>query len=360
MTQHTQSRMQLEVVGGSETVIISTIEGDAVAEPCNWGSITDVEQQKANFRRLVACWNACEGLTTEHLENINMLGETLAGRFAAFHASERELMDTRDELLAALKVMLRNYAAVYDIGDVEMQPAIYQALAAIANGGIMTESQRKAMEQALDALKTCSGVPHWPALEPVKEALIAALAEPAPVQEPAKVCPYCNFNGSNNCANVADEIRKNGGVPGSGHCSNFHAYGRRTAQPRKAVKLTYGEVVDAIEDSAAPVRETAPEPVADDLRDRLVAISAAIADQDDRAAQAMLSEILSAPRPAPVPLLTDAEIKAAVTDAVKQGAISWLGFEKDASGFYTIPAMSDSHYQLSRVIEALVRQKAGL
>ncbi len=58
---------------------------------------------EANARRLVACWNACEGIDTEHLENIDMLGETLAGRFAAFHASERELMDTRDELLEALK-----------------------------------------------------------------------------------------------------------------------------------------------------------------------------------------------------------------------------------------------------------------
>lgn len=38
----------------------------------------------------------------------------------------------RDELLAALKVLLRDYAAVHDIGDVEMQPAIYQARAVIA------------------------------------------------------------------------------------------------------------------------------------------------------------------------------------------------------------------------------------
>lgn len=53
-------------------------------------------------RRLVACWNACEGISTEHLENIDMLGEKLAGRFEALHASERELMDTRDELLQAL------------------------------------------------------------------------------------------------------------------------------------------------------------------------------------------------------------------------------------------------------------------
>ena len=42
------------------------------------------------------------------------------------------LLGQRAELLAAIKVMLRDYAAVHDIGDVEMQPAIYQARAAIA------------------------------------------------------------------------------------------------------------------------------------------------------------------------------------------------------------------------------------
>jgi len=41
--------------------------------------------------------------------------------------------------------------------------------------------------------------------------------------------------------------------------------------------------------------------LSDDLRDRLVAISEAIADQDDRAAQAMLREILKAPQPSPTP-----------------------------------------------------------
>lgn len=40
------------------------------------------------------------------------------------------------------------------------------------------------------------------------------------------------------------------------------------------------------------------EAVSDDLRDRLVAISQAIADQDDRAAQAMIREILAAPQQA--------------------------------------------------------------
>lgn len=41
--------------------------------------------------------------------------------------------------------------------------------------------------------------------------------------------------------------------------------------------------------------------LSDDLRDRLVAISEAIADQDDRAAQAMIREILKAPQPSPTP-----------------------------------------------------------
>ena len=41
--------------------------------------------------------------------------------------------------------------------------------------------------------------------------------------------------------------------------------------------------------------------LSDDLRDGLVAISEAIADQDDRAAQAMLREILAAPQPSPTP-----------------------------------------------------------
>ena len=60
------------------------------------------------------------------------------------------------------------------------------------------------------------------------------------------------------------------------------------------------------EDHVAAMRAQQPAPSAavalsDDLRDRLVAISEAIADQDDRAVQAMLREILAAPQPSPTP-----------------------------------------------------------
>ena len=67
------------------------------------------------------------------------------------------------------------------------------------------------------------------------------------------------------------------------------------------------EVVDCIDSKHVPA--VIPKPhgpsaavaLSDDLRDRLVAISAAIADQDDRAAQAMLREILAAPQPSTTP-----------------------------------------------------------
>lgn len=36
--------------------------------------------------RLVACWNVCRGFDTAHLENIDMVGSTLKGRFAALQA----------------------------------------------------------------------------------------------------------------------------------------------------------------------------------------------------------------------------------------------------------------------------------
>ena len=42
------------------------------------------------------------------------------------------VMLSAPELLDSLKVMLRDYAAVHGVGDLEMQPALLQASAAIA------------------------------------------------------------------------------------------------------------------------------------------------------------------------------------------------------------------------------------
>lgn len=56
------------------------------------------ENSEANARRLVACWNACEGIDTEDLE---------AGSVSIIHklhdATAKRVLEQRDELLAALK-----------------------------------------------------------------------------------------------------------------------------------------------------------------------------------------------------------------------------------------------------------------
>lgn len=61
------------------------------------------EEADANMRRLAACWNACEGLSTEALENITMVGDTLASRFNAIEQAEAELISQRYELRALLR-----------------------------------------------------------------------------------------------------------------------------------------------------------------------------------------------------------------------------------------------------------------
>lgn len=79
------------------------------------------------------------------------------------------------------------------------------------------------------------------------------------------------------------------------HIGGCHTYNAKTAEARAKV------VAVLRTQQPAPATQQAGVALSDDLRDRLVAISEAVADQDDRAAQAMLREILAAPQPSPTP-----------------------------------------------------------
>lgn len=78
------------------------------------------EQNKVNARRLVACWNACEGLPTAWIE----------GGAADILEHAKSLKSQRDELLATLKELL---SGIFD-GPDESDAArlIAKARAAIA------------------------------------------------------------------------------------------------------------------------------------------------------------------------------------------------------------------------------------
>ena len=62
------------------------------------GGFDDITN-KANARRLVACWNACDGVSTESLETGELNVSDLTDRNV-------ELANERDELLAALRKLV--------------------------------------------------------------------------------------------------------------------------------------------------------------------------------------------------------------------------------------------------------------
>lgn len=96
----------------------------------------------------------------------------------------------------------------------------------------------------------------------------------------------------------------------------------------------------ALASAAAPEQQPVPSAavaLSDDLRDRLVAISEAIADQDDRAAQAMLREILAAPQPCD-----------SIADAVR---VPLDSLHADAS--YLIGRLQRGTMTASRVVEVI-------
>lgn len=88
--EHTQGRITFKA------------DGDA----CHWSMLTEdgrwwlailangeqpSERQIANFRRLAACWNACEGITTDDIEAGKHVGliRAIYAKNAAEHHRER-------------------------------------------------------------------------------------------------------------------------------------------------------------------------------------------------------------------------------------------------------------------------------
>lgn len=56
----------------------------------------------SNSRRIAACWNACIGMSTDLLENIVMIGDTIASRFELRDQIKRELTAENDTLRARI------------------------------------------------------------------------------------------------------------------------------------------------------------------------------------------------------------------------------------------------------------------
>jgi len=101
--------------GAHENVICGTgpeFTGHTIAVAIDFKNAPGMRE--ANARRLVACWNACDGLSTENLENNNPIKDGLQGLNAQLRAA-------RALLAEAVKPHNDHVKAVQATGE---QPAI--------------------------------------------------------------------------------------------------------------------------------------------------------------------------------------------------------------------------------------------
>ena len=77
-----------------------------VADTCLNASVA--QHDVANARRLVACWNACEGVPLDEVENLANIGglNALTVEAGRAYADADALKAQRDELLAATQYLL--------------------------------------------------------------------------------------------------------------------------------------------------------------------------------------------------------------------------------------------------------------
>ena len=80
---------------------------------CDVGYSGTIEGDTANARRIVACWNACEGFETEMLEDVVTLGDTILKRVMGMTSEIRrvnaalvKLTDDRDASRALLAELM--------------------------------------------------------------------------------------------------------------------------------------------------------------------------------------------------------------------------------------------------------------
>ncbi len=121
--QHTQGLM---VVNPIQLDQIATADASKeIARVTHFGHST--ETVIANACRLAACWNACEGVSTEALQLVGR--DLLDGEVKPLSDKLADVLAQRDELLEALKDCLRRIADDEEYG---FDHAVTKARAAIA------------------------------------------------------------------------------------------------------------------------------------------------------------------------------------------------------------------------------------
>ena len=129
--QHTPGLLRAGVSkyqGVQSFTAVSEDNEQKIVALCGLAGAADELESIANTCRLAACWNACEGLDTDLLENIATMGDTLASRFKLRDQTERELAEQRDELLAFAQEWLKRQGADENYMTAKARAAIAKAI----------------------------------------------------------------------------------------------------------------------------------------------------------------------------------------------------------------------------------------
>ena len=106
MSDYTKGQLDYIEAPRSNLIHIDLREGDPKA-PIVTGLFSIPKKFLAVARRLVACWNACEGIDTEKVETWSTVSKVGAALLTESAHEVTQLRKDRDELLAALRELLR-------------------------------------------------------------------------------------------------------------------------------------------------------------------------------------------------------------------------------------------------------------
>lgn len=132
--QHTPGRLNVAVEifdndGMPETVIQGLGAAASVAVALDFGANNPC-MREANARRLVACWNACEGISTDDIEahSVNIIHKL-------HDDAAKRVLSERDELLEALLGCIAAIERTAHCTEADRFAAADKARAAIAKAG---------------------------------------------------------------------------------------------------------------------------------------------------------------------------------------------------------------------------------
>lgn len=129
--KHTPGRLQAGVSkyqGVQSFTAVSEGNEHKIVAMCGLAGASDELESIANACRLAACWNTCDGMETQQVEQISQQGETLASRLALHVETEAKLISQRDELLEFVKEWLDRQGSDENYMTTKARAAIAKAI----------------------------------------------------------------------------------------------------------------------------------------------------------------------------------------------------------------------------------------